>query len=477
MKKLINDNYLSSKVRHSYVPKRIFVSEFALSYSRTQEIIERIKIINKNVKIIFISTNTPERPKLKGRVLHKYLKESLVICKRSANYLEVFASPGNIVENMSVMGKIHFHCPLQCAFCYLNVAGRGTPWTRVYVDVENFYEQAVKERFVYRMAQTLWSAVSYEKNISFDKVPDKFKKVGDEIIRKKVLRKRDGINNDDEGINYIKNNLRMLFDEINIELSDKDEIKLKKKIKKYYSINASNPLSVNISEYSDVLALDHITNVMDELMQFVNKDPEFNIKFRTKAANVKNLLNYNGNNQVRVTFGLNTEYVIDNIEKGTASLKERIEAVNKLMKRGGYKIDLSIEPIIMYDGYENDYKRLVKRIKKEIDLSKIENIKIGTVRYKTILKNFITRIFPNSELTSSFNKLVEPEKGDKRWRYGKDDRIKIYSIIKDELKGIKNIKLGLGTEVPELWDDVGLDKNMPHSDVVYQYKENEKRKK
>jgi DNA repair photolyase len=282
--------------------------------------------------------------------------------------MEIFSSPGNIVENMSVMGKIHFHCPLQCRFCYLNVAGRGMPWTRVYVDVENFYEQAVKERFVYRMVQTLWSLVSFKKKYSFDKVPDNFKKVCDEIIRKKVLRKRDGICNDKEGINYIKNNLRMLFDAMNIELSNKDEIKLKKKIEEYYLINAGNTLSINISEYSDLLALDHITNVMDELMQLVSKDSEFNIKFRTKAANVKNLLKYNGNNQVRVTFGLNTKYVINNFEIDSASLTERISAVNKLIKSGGYKIDLSIEPIIMYDGYENDYKKLIKKINKEIDL-------------------------------------------------------------------------------------------------------------
>jgi DNA repair photolyase len=405
----------------SYVPKRIFVSESALSYPRTQKIIERVKELNNKVKVIFISTNIPPRPKLKGKALHRYLKESLVICKRSAKYMEIFASPGNIVENMSVMGKIHFHCPLQCSFCYLNVAGRGTPWTRVYVDVENFYDQAVKERFVYRIVQTLWSAASYHQNISFDKVPDNFKKVCDEIIRKKVLRKRDGINSDDEGIKYIKNNLRILFDAMNIELSDKDEKKLKKKIEEYYSINAGNSLSINISEYSDVLALDHITDVMNELMQLVNKDKEFNIKFRTKAASIQNLLKYDGNNQVRVTFGLNTEYVINNFETGSASLNERIKAVNKLIKRGGYKIDLSIEPIIMYNDYENDYKKLIKRIKKEIDLSKIENIKIGTVRYKTVLKNFITKTFPKSALISSRYELVVPEKGDKRWRYDKDE--------------------------------------------------------
>ncbi len=467
---------LSNSVKGLYIPKRIFVSESALEYPRTQEIINRIKKLNNKVKVISISTNTPERPKLKGKALYDYIKESLVICTRSSKYMEVFASPGNIVENMSVMGKIHFHCTLQCRYCYLNVAGRGTPWIRVYVDVENFYDQAVRERYVYRIAQTLWSLVSYKENISFDKVPDNFKNVCDEIIRKNVLRKRDGIKSDDEGINYIKNNLRMLFNAMNIELSDNDEIKLKKKIEEFYLLNRNKPLSINISEYSDVMALDHLTNMLDELMKYVNKDKEFNFKFRTKAANVSNLLKYNGNGQVRVTFGLNTDYVINNFEIGAASLDERIIAVNKLINKGGYKIDLSLEPIIIYDNYESDYKKLIKRIKKEIDLSKIENIKFGMVRYKTVLKNFIERTFSNSDLISSFDKLDAPEKGDKRWRYGKNERLEIYRMIKDELNEIKNVKLGLGAEDPSIWDELGMNKYDVHCDVVYQ-ENNDKEKK
>lgn len=477
MKKIISNDYLSSNVKGLYTPKRIFVSESALAYPRTQEIINRIIKLNNKVNVISISTNTPKRPKLKGRDIYNYIKESLVICTRSSKYMEVFASPGNIVENMSVMGKIHFHCPLQCQFCYLNVAGRGTPWARIYVDLENFFDQAVKERFVYRIAQTLWSLVSYKENISFDKVPDNFKKVCDEIIRKNVLRKKDGISNDNEGINYIKNNLRMLFNAMNIELSDNDEIKLKKKIEEFYSLNKNKPLSINISEYSDVLALDHLTNMMDELMQYVNKDKEFNFKFRTKAANISNLLKYNGNGQVRVTFGLNTDYVINNFEIGAASLDERIIAVNNLINKGGYKIDLSLEPIIIYDNYEDDYKKLIKKIKNEIDLSKIDNIKFGMVRYKTVLKNFIERNFSDSDLITSFDKLDSPEKGDKRWRYGKDERIKIYSMIKNELKEIKNVKLWLGAEIPELWDELQMNKSDVHSNVVYQEDKNKGKKK
>ena len=80
MKKFSKKNRLSNKVISLYIPKRIFVSESALAYPRTQEIINRVKELNKNVEVVLISSNTPERPNLKGKKLFNYLKESLVIC-------------------------------------------------------------------------------------------------------------------------------------------------------------------------------------------------------------------------------------------------------------------------------------------------------------------------------------------------------------------------------------------------------------
>ena len=465
--------FLSMFIR-TYVPQRVYVSKAALKYPRTQHMISRIKKLNRKALIINIPTNTPPRPNLTGKALHKYLKETLIICERSAPYLEIFASPGRVSENIGVMGKILSHCPLQCQFCYLDVAGRGTPWTRVYVDLENFYSQAVSERLVYKMTLTLWSAISFHLKTPLNKVPGKFKEIVDYTIRKAILQKRSVINTDEAAVKYLKKHLREFFLTMGIKITLAQTAELKKSIADYYAKNSKSPLKINISEYSEVLGLDHITNQMDELMNLVHSDPEFYIKFRTKTANIKNLLNYNGNKQVQVTFSLNTPYVTKKYEKGVSSLEEMIAAINALMQKGGYEILLAIEPIIKYRGYEDDYRALIKKIKTEIDLSQVSKIKVGTVRYKTRLKNYINKVHPNSGLLSRNQRLVEPEKGDKRWRYSKEERLKIYSIIKDELDDVPNVALGLGSENPELWDELGLNKNSIHEDVVFQYKEEKK---
>lgn len=259
-----------------------------------------------------------------------------------------------------------------------------------------------------------------------------------------------------------------------IQIPQKAVRQLKKELPKYYAKNSDSPLWINVSEYSDLLAFDPISNQIEELMQIVQKDPEFNFKLRTKVANIHSFLNYDGKDQVQVTFSLNTEYVIKKFEKDSSSLDQMIAAINALIQKGGYKILIAIEPIIKYKGYGADYRQLIKRMKKEIDLSKVVRIKIGTVRYKTRLKNYIKNVHPKSGLFSPNQQLVEPEPGDKRWRYSRDERLKIYKVIQDELKSVPSVKLGIASEYPELWDELGLDKTDIHSSVVYQYGDDKK---
>lgn len=64
--------------------------------------------------------------------------------------------------------------------------------------------------------------------------------------------------------------------------------------------------------------------------------------------------------------------------------------------------------------------------------------------------------------------LQEPKQGDKRWRYSESERIAIYSKIIKELDGSRPT-LQLSAENPNIWDKVGLDKNIIHSGLVYQY--------
>ncbi|MCX6174144.1 MAG: hypothetical protein NTZ27_05260 [Ignavibacteriales bacterium] len=460
-----------------YKPTRLIITSTAKVNSRTDLIISRVKKINPTVQIIYSNNQIPKLPKGLTPVKQKeYLDETLLLCTRSigAPFMEVFASPGNIAENIGIMGKLAFHCPLGCEFCYLQVAGRGTPWNRVYVDLERFREEVKKEKFVHEMCLTLWSAISFYNKEALMKVPEGFKDVCDNRIRKAVLSERNNINTHKKALEYLKLNIEAYFKELGLDINDPAYKKILNNLPQYYSKNKKNPLWINISEYTDVLGLDHITGIMDELLSWLKEDKNLRIKLRTKCPNLTNILKHSNLDRLNINIDLNTNFAIKNFENRCFSQNDRIKATNKLIA-AGVNVQLAIEPIIMYKNYENDYKKLILKIEKEIDLSKVADIKVGCVRYKTQLINHIKKVNLNITLFNNQQQLVPPMKGDKRWRYSEDERIKIYSAMINALKPKNKKLIKLAAETPDMWEKLGLDNIAVHSNTVYQSKR--KRKK
>jgi hypothetical protein len=184
------------------------------------------------------------------------------------------------------------------------------------------------ERLAYRMILTLWSAISFYYQEPLNKVPKCFKEVCDDIIRNEVLKKKTKILDADAAIKYLEENVHFFFKKMEIGFAQGQLETLSRCIPLYYKENSKFPLFINISEYSDLVALDPLTNILNELLHLVQMDSEFRIKFRTKSDCIHNLLKYDGKNQVKVTFGLNTDFVNKNYETGT-STPDEIDCSNK----------------------------------------------------------------------------------------------------------------------------------------------------
>jgi len=477
MNKRIQKSQKRNKQTHKvveklYKPPRVLVTPEAKDNPFAMEILQRAKDYNPNLEVIFTKNQMPKLPDgLTDHEKFAYLKDSPMLCTRSktASYIETFASPGNIVENMGAMAKIAFHCPMKCQFCYLNISGRSTPWTRMYVSLDRLKGEMVKERLVHKIALTIWTILSYSKGISISKVPPKFKDLIDKRVRKDVLSPRKSISTDVDALKYLEKNLESFLNFLGIKFSQNIPQKVRELLSGYWEENSKLPLWINIGEYTDILCIDHITGYMDQILQWIEEDPELRIQFRTTGTYIDNLLKHNGHGRVRITFNLNTDFAINKYEHGPAMLDEKFEAIKKLLAHGGYDIRIAIEPIIKYDGYEKDYAELIRRIKNEIGLDKVTNIKIGTIRFKTVLKNYIIRLFPDSGLFDDMSLYNAPEPGDKRWRYTDDERVAIYKMLIDEIGNQDNISIGLGSEQPRIWDKVGLDTKMPHAGIVHQF--------
>ena len=87
--------------------------------------------------------------------------------------------------------------------------------------------------------------------------------------------------------------------------------------------------------------------------------PKGKLTFPTKFDMVEPILDLNHNGKVIVRMSLNPEELINRVEFGTSRLKNRIEAINKLVE-AGYEVGILIAPIMLVENWKELYSGLLK---------------------------------------------------------------------------------------------------------------------
>ncbi len=188
---------------------------------------------------------------------------------------------------------------------------------------------------------------------------------------------------------------------------------LKNSISKYKRIGTG--------EFADSLAFDNITGFSSTLIKFFSKYPEITFEFKTKSNNIKNILNTKLSSNIVVAWSLNPKKIIDKNEFYSASLSERINAAKKCAA-AGYKVAFHFDPVIYYNGWEDDYRDTVNFLFDNIPSEKIVWISIGALRSTKKLKKIIENRYPDADILDSELLIGFDEK----LRYSDSVRIKIY---------------------------------------------------
>ena len=150
-------------------------------------------------------------------------------------------------------------------------------------------------------------------------------------------------------------------------------------------------------ELTDSLVFDHITDFSPLIVNFFKNHPETRFEFKTKSDNIANLLRVAPTDNIIVAWSLNPQKIIDTTEYYTASLDGRLAAAVECAK-AGYKIAFHFDPMIYYDGWEKDYKDIVRRIFSLIGKARMEWISLGALRMMPSLKKVIENRFPDSAI-------------------------------------------------------------------------------
>lgn len=166
---------------------------------------------------------------------------------------------------------------------------------------------------------------------------------------------------------------------------------------------------------SDPVGIEHISGALKRAIEFMGKQEYGRLRFVTKYATVDSLLDAEHNGHTRFRFSVNADYVIRNFEPATASFAERIEAAGKVA-RAGYPLGLIIAPLIIFDGWEEEYEDLFKRLQQTIpqDIQREMTFEFISHRYTLTAKRVIQERYPKTKL-----EMNEEERKYKWGRYGR----------------------------------------------------------
>jgi len=203
----------------------------------------------------------------------------------------------------------------------------------------------------------------------------------------------------------------------------------------------------HVGEICDSLAFDDLTDFTLELTELIIDDENSTIEFRTKSTNIKNLLSINNPPQnIIPSWTMSPQIISETLEHKTPNFSERLKAA-KACQDKGYTVGIRIDPIIIYEDWENGYTQMVERIMTTLDPKQIDYISLGSIKLHKLLVDVIRKRFPKSKLL--LGEIFPGEDG--KYRYLKFQRVEVYKKIMSWIRDYdSSIKVELSIESEDI---------------------------
>lgn len=181
---------------------------------------------------------------------------------------------------------------------------------------------------------------------------------------------------------------------------------------------------IGSGEFTDSLVFDDLTQYSAQIVPFFRERPHLQFEFKTKSVNIGGLLQAGGRENVIVSWSVNAAPITNFAEHFTPNLTARLRAACEVA-RAGYRLGFHFDPVVIYNGYQQDYARTVQEMADTLPHDKIAWISVGTLRFSRELKKQIeTRFVNNTILDGEF--LLD---FDGKMRYGAEQRLEAYRFL------------------------------------------------
>lgn len=204
---------------------------------------------------------------------------------------------------------------------------------------------------------------------------------------------------------------------------------------------------IGTGEFTDSLLWDTWTDLSVILVPAFSNQDHAVLELKTKTARVSQLKNLEHNRRTIAAWSLNADPIIRHEERNTASLQARLAAAADC-ESWGYPLAFHFDPLVIYDGCESDYQRVIEQLFSYVSPDSVAWISLGTFRYMPDLKPIIQRRFGNSKII--YGEFVAGLDG--KMRYFKPLRIELYRKLASWIKALApNVLVYLCMEDNEVW--------------------------
>ncbi len=207
-------------------------------------------------------------------------------------------------------------------------------------------------------------------------------------------------------------------------------------------------LRIGTGEYTDSLIWEPISLSPKFLVEKFAAQNRAVLELKTKTVNVESLLDLDHRGKTILSWSVNTPGVIRTEELGTATLSARLKTAKKAAAKG-YKLAFHFDPMVLYDGCEPEYEKVVRSIFSHVSPQDVVWISIGTFRFMPQLKSILEKRFPDSIIP--YGEFILGL--DNKMRYFKPLRIALYSRLAKVFKEIApDVMVYFCMEDQEVWE-------------------------
>jgi len=218
-------------------------------------------------------------------------------------------------------------------------------------------------------------------------------------------------------------------------------------LKNEFHNNPDKKYRIGTGEFADSLSTDLLTDYSTQLVSFFKNYKNVVFELKSKTTLIDSFINEQHNGRTICAWSLNTIKISKSEESLAPSIEKRLIAAGKC-QQAGFKLAFHFDPMIYYDGWENDYKFVVTKMLETINPKNIIWISLGALRYPPHLDSIIRENHPHSKIV--YGELFPGIDG--KMRYFKPLRIKMFSKMYQWIKDIApDVFVYLCMESSEVW--------------------------